>query len=233
MYKNHKFNCQCIFCKRKRGEYPSQNKGKYIDIISKELLIKEYIQNKKSIYQIAKQIDCGSTTIFSYLKKYNIKLRNISGKNNPNFKHGESCKDKKHYCIEKGCGKEIGWRAKRCGSCAIKELLKNPKNHPNYIDGRSKEPYPLEWNLELKESIRKRDNYECQCCGMTEEEHLIVIGTVLNIHHIDYNKKNCKEENLITTCFWCNLRANNNRNYWKDFYKIKVKEIIKQRNNNV
>ena len=85
----------------------------------------------------------------------------------------------------------------------------------------SRKPYTSEWSKELKESIRKRDKYKCQNCGMTEEEHLIVIRKVLCVHHIDYNKKNCKENNLITLCHWCNLRANFNRDYWKNFYQQK------------
>jgi len=57
---------------------------------------------------------------------------------------------------------------------------------------------------------------------MTEEEHIIVVGKVLSIHHIDYDKQNCKENNLITLCDSCNNRANSNRNYWIEFYTKKV-----------
>ena len=56
---------------------------------------------------------------------------------------------------------------------------------------------------------------------MTEEEHLIVIGRVLHIHHIDYNKNNCSHINLITLCSSCNTRANYNKSYWKNFYENK------------
>jgi hypothetical protein len=63
---------------------------------------------------------------------------------------------------------------------------------------------------------------------MTEEEHLTVIGRTLEVHHIDYNKKNCKEENLITLCKWCNLRANYNRNYWKTYYQNKLLQTSKK-----
>ena len=34
---------------------------------------------------------------------------------------------------------------------------------------------------------------------------------ILAIHHIDYNKKNNKEENLITLCRSCNVKVNFNR----------------------
>jgi hypothetical protein len=146
---------------------------------------------------------------------------------NPNFKHGETLK--KHYCIDCKIN-EINYNTfyygnERCSSCTKKKLYKNPKNHPNFIDGKSKEPYTLKFTEELKEQIHKRDNYICQNCGMTEEEHLIVVGRTLHIHHIDYNKKNCKEDNLITLCMSCNIRANYSRDYWKDFYQNKLKVI--------
>jgi len=118
-------------------------------------------------------------------------------------------------CID--CKKEVSYNNERCWDCYC-IWIKNPENHPNYIDGHSFEPYTPEFNETLKESIRIRDNYECQNCGMTEEEHLIVIGSVLCIHHIDYNKQNCKENNLISLCLQCHIRANYNRDYWYAYF---------------
>jgi len=106
----------------------------------------------------------------------------------------------------------------------LSELNKG-ENHPNWQGGISFEPYSPLWTEELKIKIRQRDNCECQNCGMTQEEHFIVAGCDLNVHHIDYNKKNCNEDNLITVCLWCNCRANSNRTYWQDFYNNKIKLI--------
>jgi 5-methylcytosine-specific restriction endonuclease McrA len=100
-----------------------------------------------------------------------------------------------------------------------KKWLFKSKTNPNYIHGRSNQPYALEFTDELKLEIRKRDNYICQNCEMTEEEHIIVYGTVLSIHHIDYNKQNCKKENLCSLCKQCNARVNFNRNYWKKIFQ--------------
>jgi len=111
----------------------------------------------------------------------------------------------------------------------LSELNKG-ENHPNWQGGISFEPYSPLWTEELKIKIRQRDNCECQNCNMTQEEHFIVAGCDLNVHHIDYDKKNCNEENLITTCLWCNCRANSNRNYWQDFYNNKI-ELIKIKGN--
>jgi hypothetical protein len=131
-------------------------------------------------------------------------------------------------CIS--CGKQLSaHHVERCKSCENKNRagkgIYNSKgeNNGNYIDGRSFEEYPIEFTDELKESIRERDNYECKNCGMTEEEHIIVLGQVLHIHHIDYDKQNCNEQNLVSVCRQCNSRANSNRNYWTTFYQQKVK----------
>ncbi len=90
------------------------------------------------------------------------------------------------------------------------------KNNPNWKNGLSNLPYAIEFNEELKAKIRKRDNYICQNkeCNMIEEEHLICYGFNLSIHHIDYNKMNSDEKNLIVLCFQFNGRANSNRDYW-------------------
>ena len=83
-------------------------------------------------------------------------------------------------------------------------------------------PYPFIFDNKLKEKIRKRDNYQCKNCNITEEEHIMVVGCVLSIHHIDYDKMNCEEDNLISLCNQCNTRANFNRNYWKKIYNFKM-----------
>jgi hypothetical protein len=134
-------------------------------------------------------------------------------------------KNKERYCID--CGKQLNKNAfwietKRCQTCAKIYTL-----NPNWVDGRSYEPYTSEWTEELREQIRKRDNYTCQNCGMTEKEHLIAIGRILEIHHIDYDKKNCNEDNLVTLCMSCNIRANYNRNYWKSIYLNKLLKKVK------
>ncbi|GAG55792.1 unnamed protein product, partial [marine sediment metagenome] len=113
--------------------------------------------------------------------------------------------------------------AKRCKSCASKyRYLNHPERHPSFVHGNSRAIYPPEFNYKLKVKIRKRDNYQCQKCNMTEEEHWAIYSYCLVIHHIDYNKENCKEDNLITLCSSCNLRANANRDYWETYFKQKI-----------
>lgn len=80
----------------------------------------------------------------------------------------------------------------------------------NYFwkDGKSKEPYTIDWTNTLKRSIRERDHYTCKICGKQQEE------TTFCIHHIDYNKKNCSPSNLVTLCRSCHTKTNSNRESW-------------------
>jgi len=187
----------------------------------------------------------GSIRCKSCARKYQYATRpetnplfDKKGKNHYQWKGGKD--SRKCYCID--CNKELNESAhyrkdKRCKSCYYKTLKGegNPmfgihrfgEKAPTWIDGRSFEPYTEEFNSELKELIRDRDNHECQNCSMTEEEHLIVRGRVLDIHHIDYDKKNCSKENLITLCNFCNIRANFNRDYWQELFMNKMEELCK------
>lgn len=74
----------------------------------------------------------------------------------------------------------------------------------NWIDGRSFIPYTKEFTEKLKNEIKKRDKFTCQLCGIEEKNYF----QKLSIHHLDYKKDNCKEENLMTLCRGCNAKVN-------------------------
>lgn len=90
------------------------------------------------------------------------------------------------------------------------------KNCHFWKGGISFEPYPINFNNSLKERIRKRDNYICQLCGIMEAE----LGRLLDVHHIDYNKENTADNNLISLCRRCNAKVNTNREYWQTYFRI-------------
>ena len=90
--------------------------------------------------------------------------------------------------------------------------------NPMWKGGVSKNPYPKEFNSSLKLKIRHRDNFTCQLCGRTEREELEELNRVLCVNHIDFNKKNCKENNLNTLCVRCNTKINKDREFWTDHF---------------
>jgi len=114
-------------------------------------------------------------------------------------------------------GKHHTKETKKKLSETITGMFLGSKNH-NWKGGVSNEPYPFNFNKELKELIRKRDNYICQKCHIPQRELL----RKLDVHHIDYNKENLNPKNLISLCRRCNLEVNFNRKYWIRYFMEKI-----------
>jgi hypothetical protein len=124
-------------------------------------------------------------------------IRKVEG----NWKHW-------YWLCKCDCGKEIivsgqELRSKHTKSCKcwqkdkarehMKKLALTQKGsgHPMWRGGLNK-PYPEVFTPDFRTKLRKRDNYTCQICG------LFKFG--LDVHHIDKNKQNCIDRNLITLC---------------------------------
>jgi len=83
------------------------------------------------------------------------------------------------------------------------------ENHPRYSGGHF--PYGPGFNENKKQQVRRRDQYRCQDCGMTQPEHLTEQDEALHVHHVtparefdDPQERNAME-NLITLCCHCHL----------------------------
>lgn len=92
----------------------------------------------------------------------------------------------------------------------IREKTSGP-NSCHWKGGVSKENYPSEFDANLRSEIRNRDNYICQLCGKTQQAE----GRRLSVHHIDYDKTNNQDLNLITLCRKCNGKVNRGRLFWE------------------
>lgn len=77
--------------------------------------------------------------------------------------------------------------------------------------------YGIEWTQKLKNRIRGRDFLRCQLCGILQEDRSH------DVHHIDYDKMNNQECNLITLCYKCHAKTNSKqREEWKQYFKSKI-----------
>lgn len=92
------------------------------------------------------------------------------------------------------------------------------KNHPNWRGGKEANIAASEFTEEVKNKIRERDSFICQLCGDTQEQ----TKRKFPIHHIDYDRNNCAEENLITLCHSCHGSTNFDREYWTNLLQKEV-----------
>jgi len=137
----------------------------------------------------------------------------LKGEDNPNYQ------GKTEIRVCENCGKEFeipsAWvrkdsknEGKFC-SKKCKDDWYSGENSPQWKGGTSFEPYPFSWH-EIREETRERDNYRCQKCEMTQEEHLEKYGRKLPVHHIDGDKSNCSRDNLTTLCNSCHTQVEEN-----------------------
>ena len=124
---------------------------------------------------------------------------------------------KLNYICPKGHKHSMAWcnwrQGYRCPTCD--DILKSGPGHYNWQGGISCEPYcPIWSDKEYKKDIKLRDGDVCLNPYCSKKDHR------LYIHHIDYNKKNCEYKNLITLCGSCNSRANVDREWHTDWYRI-------------
>jgi len=200
----------------------------------------EYDDKGRFCADIAEEIGCSAPHVWTFLKKFRIPIKTASeahkGKHlSPEAKQKlrEARKGKHHSPETKrkigeakkgkhlspGHKRKIG-EAKKGKHISEKHKQKlreanSGENNPNWKDGKSNEPYPLEWNERLKEQIRDRDDRLCQMPGCYLSEN----GKKHTVHHIDYDKKNIDLFNLITLCHSHNLKVNSNRAYWTEFFQ--------------
>lgn len=107
---------------------------------------------------------------------------------------------------------------KTCSSNCRRILVSRSKTigSERVLDG----PYPLEWTSSLKSAIRDRDGNCCSICGSSKS------ARELHVHHINYQKHDCRPDNLITLCSSCHGKTNHGER--SDWY-FKCRAILVER----
>lgn len=85
--------------------------------------------------------------------------------------------------------------------------------------GIARKKYPFSFNKQLKDNIRLRDNHICQICLKKKRK--------MDVHHIDYDKNNCNENNLILLCASCHIKTNppQRRKYYTQLLSKKAQRL--------
>ncbi len=187
---------------------------------NKKWLIQKYLKDKLSTQEIADLINCDSWTVRAWLKAFNIPRRTYREATLQAYLLKPEIR--KYICGENNPAKRPEVRKKI--SNTLKGIFSDPEmrkktgtancgaKNGRWRGGLSFEPYGLEFNNKLRTFVRKRDNYLCQKCRIKEN------GINHGCHHIDYDKKNNKPENLITLCKSCHTKTNGNREYWQNYF---------------
>ena len=109
------------------------------------------------------------------------------------------------YHIAKEFGSHLGISGEECFKISKKWF--EERYYPDRVkQKRIRTSLQSAWRAK----IVKRDNYVCKICSKAK---------VNDVHHIDYDKKNCNPSNLITLCHQCHSKTNYERNYWVNYFK--------------
>ena len=163
----------------------------------------KYLDEKLSTLEIAKLCGLNShVTILIWLNRFKIKRRTLSEAKalfHPRGMLGKHHSEETRRKIGRASrGRKLGpfsEEHRRHLSEAVKGRWLREKN-PRWNNGATYAVYPPEFSTELREEIRKRDNYMCQYSGCKKVQG----KKLLPVHHIDENPKNNDRSNLITYC---------------------------------
>jgi len=119
-------------------------------------------------------------------------------------------------------------------------IKKNPDKVAQYRDNS-------EFGGMAQEAL-ERDNFQCQECGMSQEQSIILFNNKLSVHHEDGNGrriviKNNDIDNLVTMCMRCHKILHHKRTMnerWGDLIKQdesdwkypKLRELVNEEINN-
>jgi len=204
---------QCIICSKTIERYPSQVKknGNCCSLQCSHILRSKRTKGKrKSLREKPNCLLCGEKLSYYTCKVCQKCAPNHyrTGKKRP--EHSKRMKGENNPFYDKTHNEEIR---------KIISLANGGTGIP-----REFSEYGIEFDNNLKEQIRFRDKYQCQLCGCPQLEN----GRQLDVHHIDYNKKNCNSSNLISLCMKCHRKTNFNRSEWPILFSFLKEENLRK-----
>jgi hypothetical protein len=192
-------------------------KYKHLEVLMPEI-IDRYLSGEK-IIDLSKEYGTSHQTLERYLRKFSVVVlpwyKRYSGPNKNKPMHPNV----KEALRKVNTGKKFS--ADRCKKLSIRMSgNKNPNfgngdkirgnKNPNWLGGISLGQNQYRMFKEDRDRILKRDLHQCLLCHQSTSR--------LNVHHIDYNRKNSEDNNLMALCPRCHTTTNFNREFWTQFF---------------
>jgi len=183
-------------------------------------LREQYIEEERSIRDIADECGCSCATVSDWLRRHGIETRN--GGDKPITQLRDEAWLREQYVKQERTSRDI---ADECG-CSKSTVLRWLKKHgvearsfglkgednPQWNGGT--QPYGSGWNKSKRRAVRERDGHTCQApaCSVTQDDHLDRHDEKLHVHHlikareVDDPEERNAAENLVTLCRDCHQR---------------------------
>lgn len=189
-------------------------------LTNQDWLRKRYLEDGATTLEIADELDCTARTVNTWMHKYDIecpwKLSETEQEklSNPDWlRWAYDVRDMSVAEIAANLNCSEGYVYKHLGKYGITGFDMVGEDPPRWNGGEY--AYGRGCSSGKRETVRTRDDNECQLCGMDGEEHHAEYGTKLHVHHIlkarnvaDPEQRNATE-NLMTLCASCHVRAEN------------------------
>jgi len=155
---------------KSQNQYKDEVKMKKKYNITKEFLLKEYIDKDKTTYTIAEEIGCDMTTICRRLHEYNIPIRKIS------------------------------FQGRISKSATMKKNRKNGVVNSDWIKGKSRWELHPEAIMEMKRTQIKNKITTPGAFKKGHSDSIKGVGSrknLINRHHIDLNRIDNRNNNIL------------------------------------
>lgn len=222
---------------KSKGRKGVQKKNYIFDVDSFK---KDYFKPGATLVQYAKKIGISYDTLWVRMKEHGIQAKPKKGSyykqkteilsritkediERAYFAHPKTSLEQ--AAVKLGVERNALSRAIKKLGMIVKPRFRTGEDHPNWNGGSSYHPdYPWSFKL-IREKILSRDSNKCINCQ--KSKNLKNHKRSLSIHHIDYNKHNSDEKNLVSLCDSCHSKTNYNRKRWIPKFQKYINNLYK------
>jgi mannose-6-phosphate isomerase-like protein (cupin superfamily) len=210
---NRKVVLVCKNCQKEFNAPTWEKKRKYCSLYCQKhakkpkgvdsRIISNCVICSKEIKHYGKRVVCSKECLAKYMSQQRL------NENNPAW----IANKEKKMCLK--CGREFEYTRRNLHKeqepvfCSLNCSRNNGNNKEITNNVKLNHKYGFGFNKALKNRIKERDNYTCIMCESKDK---------LEVHHIDYDKTNNNENNLITLCEKCHNITNFNREFWTQVF---------------